>query len=92
MTSETRTTIQLSDFKTVEFECRSCRSRIVRPVGGTQPLLLACPECGVTWVAYRGVMEFLCKTVSQVPKAATIDSEPESPFFVRFEINMDKLP
>lgn len=90
MTTETRTTIQLSDFKAIEFECRECHCRTVRPMGGTQPLLLVCPDCGVTWEHVRGTMEFLSKFVSQVPKAAVIDGE--APVIVRFEINTDRKP
>jgi hypothetical protein len=93
MTSETRTTIQLSDFKAVEFECRECRCRIVRPMGAIQPALLACPECGNTWAVWRGAMEFFTKTISQIPKAAVIDQdESHAPVIVRFEINTDKKP
>ena len=40
MTTEIRTTIQLSDVKAIEFECHACRCRIVRPVGGMQPCCL----------------------------------------------------
>ncbi|SPE40203.1 hypothetical protein SBA7_1310007 [Candidatus Sulfotelmatobacter sp. SbA7] len=91
MTSEIRTTIQLSDLKAIEFECRECHCRTVRPMGGIQSLLLCCPECGATWANFRGTLEFLSKTVSQIPKAAAIDS-PESPFVVRFEIAMERNP
>ena len=92
MTSEVRTTIQLSDFKAVEFECRQCHCRIVRPMGGVQPLLPNCPECGISWAQSRAVMEFLAKMVSQVPMASAIDKQTDSPFIVRFEIDTDKKP
>jgi hypothetical protein len=90
MTSEIRTTIQLSDIKAVEFECQQCHCRIVRPMGGTQPLVLGCPECGTTWAQYRGNMEILVRMFSQLPKVSAFDSEPEAPFIVRLEINTDK--
>jgi len=93
MTSETRTTIQLSDFKAVEFECLNCHSRIVRPIGVWQSPLLCCPECGSTWAHYRGTMDFLAKMSSQIAKIAAIDTPAEdTPFIVRFEINPDKKP
>jgi Zn-finger nucleic acid-binding protein len=92
MTTETRTTIQLSDIRAVEFECRECRCRIVRPVGGTQPLLLNCPECNTTWAQYRGNMEILVKMLSQLPKVAAFDSDAQTPFMLRLEISADKKP
>ena len=90
MTIETRTTIQLSDIRAIEFECRSCHCRIVRPMGGTQPIMPVCPECGVTWMQYKGTMEFLSNFASQVPKAATIDAQNDGPFVVRFEVSTEK--
>ena len=93
MTSEVRTTIQLSDIRTVEFECLHCHSRIVRPVGGTQPLMLGCPECGDNWAHYRGDMEVLTRLASQLAKLSGIDDpKNEAPFIVRFEISTDKKP
>ena len=93
MTSEIRTTIQLSDLKSVEFECTQCHARIVRPVGAWHTPLLCCPECGVAWNHYRGTMDFLANMSSQVAKISSIDTPAnESPFIVRFEINTDKKP
>lgn len=92
MTSETRTTIQLSDFKAVEFECRECRCRIVRPMGAQQSSLPACPECGNRWANWRGTLEFFTKMVSQIPKAAVIDQDESAPVIVRFEIDTSKKP
>ena len=87
MTSETRTTIQLSDLKAIEFECQGCHCRISRPVGGQQQLMLVCPECGSSWATHRGVMEYLIATISRLPKAAIIDDpNNQAPFIVRFEI------
>jgi hypothetical protein len=87
MTNETRTTIQLSDIKAIEFECSACHCRIVRPVGGLQPKLLACPECGITWAQFERTMDFLSRTVSQLAKVAEVDKpENQSPFVVRFEL------
>ena len=86
MTTEIRTTIQLSDVRAIEFECQACHCRIVRPVGGMQPLLFACPECGTTWAHYRGSMDMLTKMASQIAKLAEIDKTSDAPFLVRFEI------
>ena len=86
MTSETRTTIQLSDIKAVEFECSSCHHRIVRPVGAWQSYLSECPECGSNWSAYRVAMNFLTQMASQIVSVSRIDGAAESPFIVRFEL------
>ncbi len=91
MTSEVRTTIQLSDLKAVEFECTQCHARIVRPIGVWSSPLLCCPECGMTWEHYRATMDFLAKTSSQIAKTAAIDDpKSDSPFIVRFELKTDK--
>lgn len=87
MSTEMRTTIQLSDLKAVEIECVKCHSRIVRPVGVWLSRLDCCPDCGVSWIHYRGTMDFLANTASQVAKIAEIDKpEFNAPFVVRFEI------
>ncbi len=87
MTSGVRTTIQLSDILTIEFECKACHCRFSRPTGGRQQLLIVCPECETTWAHYRGSMEMLTKMASQIAKLAEIDRpENEAPFIVRFEI------
>ncbi len=91
MTSETRTTIQLSDFKAIEFECVLCHSRIVRPIGAWLSPLLACPDCGATWEHFKETIRFLAQTISQMAKTSAIDEpETESPFIVRFEIAQPK--
>ena len=87
MTSETRTTIQLSDNLSIEFECQACHCRIGRPAGGRQTLMLICPECETTWVHHRGSMEMLTKMASQIAKLAEMDGpKNEAPFIVRFEV------
>lgn len=91
MTNETRTTIQLSDVKAVEIECVKCHSRIVRPVGVWLSRLDCCPDCGVTWVHYRGTIDFLAGMASQIAKIAEIDKpENQAPFVVRLEIAQPK--
>jgi predicted RNA-binding Zn-ribbon protein involved in translation (DUF1610 family) len=93
MTSETRTTIQLSDIKAVEFECTNCHHRLVRPIGVWQSQWDQCPDCGSIWTHYRATMDFLARFSSQVSKTAVIDTQTnETPFIVRFEINTDKKP
>ena len=93
MTSETRTTIQLSDFKGVEFECVQCHVRIVRPLGVWNFPLDSCLECGAVWTHYKGTMNVLRAISSEIAKIAAIDKpDNESPFIVRFEINSDKKP
>jgi hypothetical protein len=93
MTSETRTTIQLSDFRAVEIECVACHYRIVRPIGPWNSFLFSCPECGANWAHFRGSMEFLTQMASQIAKVSQIDSpDNQTPFIVRFEINTDKKP
>jgi predicted RNA-binding Zn-ribbon protein involved in translation (DUF1610 family) len=91
MTSETRTTIQLSDIKAVEFECVRCHHRLVRPIGTWQTPVFACPECGETWASYRNTLDFLSKTASQLSRTASIDTPGnDSPFIVRLEIAQPK--
>lgn len=87
MTRETRTTVQLSDFKAVEFECVQCHARIVRPMGVWHFSLDECPECGTDWTHYNKTMAVLMNISSYIAKIAEID-EPakQSPFIVRFEI------
>lgn len=93
MTSETRTTIQLSDIKAVEFECTNCHHRLVRPLGVWQSRWDSCPECGSNWTHYRATMDFLTKLSAQVVKTAEIDTQGnEAPFIVRFEVSTDKKP
>jgi hypothetical protein len=87
MTTETRTTIQLSDLKAVEIECTSCHSRIARPIGTLLSPALGCPECNSNWTQFRGTLEFLAKFTSQIAKVAAIDDpKNDAPFVVRFEI------
>ncbi|MDR5726887.1 MAG: hypothetical protein RB191_05410 [Terriglobia bacterium] len=87
MTSETRTTIQLSDFKAIEFECAQCHSRIIRPITTWQTRLDCCPDCGVSWIHYRGTMDFFANMASQIAKISSIDNpENQAPFVARFEI------
>jgi hypothetical protein len=93
VTSETRTTIQLSDIQAIEFECRACHCRITRPMGGRQILMLICPECETTWANYRGDMEILTKIASQIARLAGIDDpKNQAPFVVRFEITTERKP
>jgi len=63
MTIETKTTIQLCDIKTVEFECRRCHRIISWPIGaaGKPPVQCACDGSG-PWMSaggetYRGLIE-----------------------------------
>lgn len=87
MTNETRTTIQLSDLKAIEFECVGCHARIVRPIGVWQFPLVACSECGANWTHYAGAMGVLKAMASQIAKYAEMDDpKNDAPFVVRFEI------
>lgn len=87
MTTETRTTIQLSDLKGIEFECVKCHARAMRPVGVWQFPLAVCPECGASWTHYNGTMNVLKNIASQVAKYAEIDDpKNDAPFIVRFEL------
>jgi hypothetical protein len=83
----------LSDFKAVEFECLQCRARIVRPIAAWQTRLDCCPDCGVSWIHYRGTMDFFANMASQIAKIASIDDPAtQSPFIARFELKTDKKP
>jgi hypothetical protein len=93
MTSETRTTIQLSDIRAVEFECNHCHHRLVRPLGVWQSQWEQCPECGSLWSHYRSMMDFLARFASQAAKSSEIDKQgKEAPFTVRLEIATEKKP
>ena len=92
MTSETRTTIQMSDIRGVEFECTQCHAKIVRPITTWNSPLVCCPDCGVPWNHFRGTMDFLAKTTSQLSKTSALDTQADAPFIVRFEIATEKKP
>jgi predicted RNA-binding Zn-ribbon protein involved in translation (DUF1610 family) len=91
MTSETRTTIQLSDLKAIEFECTNCHHRLVRPLGAWKSYWDSCPECGNNWIHYKATMDFLGAFASQAAKISAIDTQGDkAPFVVRFEIAQPK--
>jgi hypothetical protein len=91
MTSETRTTIQPSDFKAIELECNKCHHRIVRPMGIWRSTLLACPDCGENWSVHQQTMSYLMNLASQLIRLDPPEGCAEvAPFTVRFEISADK--
>ncbi len=57
MMAETRTSIQLSDIQTVEFECKKCRTVTAWPLGLQRPPLVQCASCDAgQWMHYGGEM------------------------------------
>lgn len=45
MTIETRYSIQISDIKTVEFECKKCGAASTRQIGDVKKSPYHCPNC-----------------------------------------------
>ena len=45
MTIETRTTMELKDIKAIEFECATCHTKLVYPIGKFTHPLMTCNVC-----------------------------------------------
>lgn len=68
MTAETKTSIQLSDIQTVQFECKKCHTITEWPLSLGRPPLAKCPSCdepqwmhhgGETFIALNHLLELM---------------------------------
>jgi hypothetical protein len=85
MTIETRTTVQLSDIKAIEFECAKCHAKSIFQIGKFDNPPLNCGACG-------GEPWFVANTPdrSDIAKLAQIitrfSGQPSSGFAMRLEV------
>jgi len=85
MTIETKTTIQLNDICTVEFECKKCHSQTVWPIGiaKSPPIKCHCDE--QQWMVHGGdqfmALSRLLQLIQRVSEAKN------EPFIMRFGLS-----
>ena len=85
MTIETKTTIQLSDVKAVEFECRNCHRIYVYPLEVARNPPISC-DCvpNSRWMTVGGDMhQRLTNLIGLVQQLSTANNEP---FAMRFVV------
>lgn len=84
MTVETKTTIQLSDITTIEFECAKCHTVASYPLDVVQHPQGSCANgCG-EWMPFAGdTYKSLTKLIELVKRFGKATSEP---FILRFGV------
>jgi hypothetical protein len=89
MTIETKTTIQLSDITTVEFECSNCGGIVSWPIAGTPRIPVSC-QCGAQqWMPIGSTLYVsLCKFIELAKQLGEMTGEH---FALRFGIKNDAV-
>ena len=86
MTSETRTTIEPWDIKSIELECTQCGFRVVWPLHEWRSGYVKCSHCGASWpLQQNAAYEALDRMVSSLSKLAKVDPDA-IPLRIRFEL------
>jgi hypothetical protein len=84
MTVETKTTIQLSDIKAVEFECKNCHRVVSWPIQVVMKLPTECTCSTPQWMTIGGDMhQRLTSLIEQIRTLAKASGEP---FVIRFAV------
>jgi transcription elongation factor Elf1 len=85
MTIETRATIQLGDVLAVEYECRECKAKIVRPIVAerTNAVPTQCGNCGAVWIEGTQARQNLADMLNLI---ALLRDQNGSRFTLRFEV------
>ena len=87
MTVETKTTIELSDITTVEFECNKCHSITLWPLGVAKVPPPKCYCSDQQWLTVGGeTYEGITSLISLMKRFREIKNEP---FTMRFGIKSD---
>ena len=86
MTSEKRTTIELSDIKAIELECQKCHSKIVRPLAVWYGPVTQCTNCNEQWMLpHAQDLKNLTNLVNALAVFRLQTSEKQ-PYILRLEI------
>jgi hypothetical protein len=93
MTTEVRTTIEISDIIAIELRCRGCNGKQTIRLDKWLVSALRCANCGTSWpiqsVNEHQTLLALANTLSQ---AAKIEKTPDVPFDVRLELKATAKP
>lgn len=82
MTIETKTTVQLSDIRTVEFECKKCHSISSWPLEIAREVPVKCHCDSEQWMAYGGDQyAAMARLLMLMQRFSTANNEP---FVMRF--------
>jgi DNA replicative helicase MCM subunit Mcm2 (Cdc46/Mcm family) len=87
MTIETRTTLELGDIQAIEFECGSCHTKIVFPIGQFKDPPTRCSACGERsgqWLVH-GNADF-SEIKNLVFIIQSISTRKQEKFAMRFQI------
>jgi hypothetical protein len=93
MTIETRATIQLGDVLAVEYRCRTCQAKAVRPLahfdengeGRPHRVPIACGNCGAAWMMDLSSSDKGLETMFNLV-AFFADPNHKMPFDLRLEV------
>lgn len=82
MTIETKTTVELSDIKTVEFECRNCHSISLWPLDVAKSPPISCHCDGDQWMTHGGDM--FASITRLIELMQRFSKTTKEPFVMRF--------
>jgi uncharacterized Zn finger protein len=91
MTTELRTTIEVSDILAIELMCRKCGGKQSVPLTHWLVSSVRCGNCGAVW-PIQSVDEHkrLMQLASSLAESSKINNAPDLPFEVRLELRAGK--
>lgn len=87
MTSQVKRTVEASDIRAVEIECRGCGICTVWPVEAWNNSFTKCPGCGEQWpIASHAAYQAMSQVVKGLSDVAKLKNDERFPFALRFEL------
>jgi DNA-directed RNA polymerase subunit RPC12/RpoP len=83
LTIETRGLIQPQDITAVEFECRTCGSKVVRAIQDFKQVPARCENCDEQWIIWNS--EAHAKLFNFIKRVGDFAGANE-PYILRFEV------